>query len=141
MTLDAQNTILDPSRPDLQIPQELQQVLRFNPHLIHKFVRAVEYAIDLSFDHPDTKLRGEIRESERLYRKRMCHQAIIFMYQDQKWSLNQSLECLPTILIDALRMGTETHKVSEGHVAGRWAVDAPQEEVVQETANLNEETN
>lgn len=111
----------------INVPPVLQDTLEINRHLMPKFVTQIQKAVQGSLEHPDTRLRGDVRESEIKLRVNLCYEAIRQMYFEEKLSLIHALDILPDVIIDAIRMG-DGHPGEEvaGPDGNRWSV--PDEE-------------
>jgi len=132
--------LIDPSLLDVEIvvPPQLVEVLQFNRRLIPKYVPAIREAVQQSFNHVDTRMKGEVTRREVQLRVNMCQEALKMMYYEEKMLLTQAFDILPGVLIDAIRAGMGVDLVAETRRQGNWSVDAPAEEVVL-TGNINDE--
>lgn len=136
--------IINPTLIDIQIeiPQMLWAPLVANTHLIPRFYGAIQGAVQASFNHPDTKMRGDITQQEIKDRVNLCYEAIKIMYYEEKISLIQALDILSGVLIDTLRAAYNTGAMTDGRgctdQARRWGL-AGHEEVceVDDSSNLN----
>ena len=132
--------LIDPSLLDVEIivPSQLVEVLQFNRKLIPKYVPAIREAVQQSFNHAETRLKGEVTRREVQLRVNMCQEALKMMYYEEKMLLTQAFDILPGVLIDAIRAGMGVDIIAETRRQGNWSVDAPAEEVVL-TGNINDE--
>lgn len=117
--------LLNPQLQGLEIavPPELQETLQVNRHLMPKFVTAIQKAVQDSFEHPDTRMRGDVRADEVKLRVNLCYEAVRQMYFEEQISLIHALDILPEVIIDAIRMGNEQTGVATGVPNHRWNVD------------------
>jgi hypothetical protein len=92
------------TRIEIEIPKALREPLGANKHLIPRFIQAVMGAVQTSFNHPDTRLKGEVRDSEIKLRTNMCYEIIRQMYYDNNLSIIRSLDMLEQVLIDSISM-------------------------------------
>lgn len=118
----------------VEIPQAIVRILEANRHLITFFNEGVAYAVQYSFGHPHTKLRGDIRMSEVKFRYNMVYEAVRQMYYDQRMSLQHCVEIAPKVLVDALKMGARPEELGAQQNPHRWGVDLPKAMVVDEDA-------
>ena len=135
--------IVDPSllNIEVEVPPALRPVLAANRHLMPKFAMGVTRSVQASFEHPDTRLRGEIRQSEVRQRVHFCYEALRQMYYEEKLSLLHALDILPQVLVDALRMGQGSlSELIEGQHGNSWGVaHAPSMTMTSDGADLNAE--
>ena len=133
--------IIDPSllNININVPKELQETFAANKHMLPKFARVMQTTIQKSFEHSDTRLRGDIRQEEVKLRVALCYEALRQMYFEEKMSLNHSLDILEGVVIDALRMGAaEPSSIVSPRSGNRWGVAAPD---IQMEANFDEDLN
>lgn len=124
---------------EINVPQHLQEVLGMNRHLLPKFAGQIQKAVQESFEHPDTRLRGEVRENEVKLRVNLCYEAIRQMYFEENLSLIHALDILPSVIIDAIRMGAGVPTDIAGPNGNRWSI--PDDEpitLVEDGGDLNE---
>jgi hypothetical protein len=111
---------------EVNVPGALRPALEANKHLMPKFVTSISRAVQASFEHPDTRLRGDIKRDEVQLRVGLCYEALRQMYFEEKMSLIHSLDILPQVIIDALRMGQASPgDLVSGYGGNAWGV--PQE--------------
>ena len=118
------------------ISNKLKQVLEANPHLQNAFSSSVAKAVEFSLSHQDTKPRTP---TQQILNERMSisMQAIEIMYFDEKMSLTQSLDILPQVLVDTIKMGFDAAK--SPHEAGAWAPHEQEYEFASIEGDMNEE--
>ena len=136
--------LIDPNMLAMEfiVPDALKPSFSANRHLIPRFAEQVQKALQQSFEHPDTRLKGDITQHEVKLRINLCYEAMIAMHMDEKLSLIQSLDILPGVIIDALRMGiaNANHLVDgKGHEKKRWSAPAKETDVVPTGIDLNQE--
>lgn len=126
-----QAAIIDPNLVNIEVvvPDVLKPVLESNRHLIPKFHAAIGNAVRTSFEHPDTRVRGDISRSEVQLRVGMCVQAVVMMYFEEKLSLIHCFDILTNVLIDAIRAGYAADAEETGADPRRWGTPAPMEVV------------
>ena len=108
---------------EVEVPLVLRPVFAANRHLLPRFARVVSEAVQKSFEHPDTRLKGEIRREEVKLRVNLCYEALRQMYYEEKISIIHALDILPQTIIDALRMGAkEPGDLIDGRGGNRWGV-------------------
>lgn len=136
--------LIDPNMLSMEfvIPNALRPSFAANKHLIPRFAKQLQEALQQSFEHPDTRLKGDVTQHEVKLRINLCYEAMIAMHLDEKLSLIQSLDILPGVVIDALRMGiaNANHLVDgKGQDKKRWSVSAQETDVVPTGTDLNQE--
>jgi hypothetical protein len=114
------------------------ETLEANPKFKPKILPAIVTAVEASFNHRDTKMRGEIPVGEIRRRIGVSCGLVVKMYFERKMSLSQTFDLLPGVLIDMLRMGSETSAIILPQ-QGRWAVDSAPAELAVSDDDLNTE--
>lgn len=93
------------------VPKTLRKDVECNFHLFPLYVEAVKKAVLRSLEHPDTRPRA-ISESLLRERVKACHDAIVTMREDMKFSLKRCFDILPEKFVEALRRGQRTADVA-----------------------------
>jgi hypothetical protein len=107
--------LINPQLLDIEIvvPEQLRPTMRANRHLIPKFTQQITAALQMSFSHPDTRMRNPTRR-EVQRRVQLCYEAVLACYFDEKVSLIQTLDILPSVLLDTLRMELGVGDATDG---------------------------
>jgi hypothetical protein len=106
---------------EVVLPLEVQRTCMANPGLVTKVVEAVRSAVEISFDHPDTKMRV-LTADEAKRRMEICLATLELAHAEQGYSLHQLCSVLAQLLIDVLRQANEADAVlTEKQDQGRYA--------------------
>jgi hypothetical protein len=136
--------LIDPAtiRRAFEIPdwfkEGMQPTLDANPKFKPLLLPAIVKAVEHSFNHADTRMRGEVPMGEVRHRIKISCGLIVKMYFERKLSLHQTLDTLPGVLVDMIRMGSESSALVLPR-QGRWAADTELTVLGMEDNDLNQE--
>jgi len=107
-------------------PPALQAALEANPIMAQTLHQVVSGAIEMSLEHPDTKMRV-LSGAEITRRGQICMEAMRIAYCEQHLSLHQCYYILPKVLINSLRRGQRMDDITASERQGRYSRDLPKE--------------
>ena len=107
--------------PQIDIPPQLQEDFRMNPHLEPRFYATIAQTLNVTLNDPRTRLRV-ITESALRERVELCYKTIAILRYDMNYSLRKCLDLLPTRITEAIARGERPEDVAERTEQGNaWA--------------------
>lgn len=115
--------------PAIEIPAPLRDDLVVNPKLVPNFYQAVQKALTISLQHPETKptilSQGVLRE-----RAETCYGVLVILRRELKWPLRKCFDVLPQQFMHALLRGSRAEDEATHRADGSaWSRGAPAKQV------------